>query len=315
MSDDTSDLIRVAAAAIIPPFVGAGFVYLVAAVVQDYGWTLFVAAPVIIGLVSTVIYAPRGGKPFWKCFLVSLYYILFISLLVLVLAIEGFVCVAMSLPLAIPLMLVGVMIAYLITNHFGKPNVGCASSLLMILTIPFILGFETSSNSEPTMHQVVSTVEINAPIEKVWKNVIEFPQIDKEPAGILTLGFAFPIDARIEGTGVGAMRYCNFNTGPFVEPITVWDAPHMLAFDVKEQPAPMTELTPYKHLQAAHLEYIRSQKGQFRLYEKDGKTIVEGTTFYTHDIAPDFYWNLFSDEIIHQIHLRVLNHIKEVSEQ
>lgn len=165
------------------------------------------------------------------------------------------------------------------------------------------------------MHHVVSAVEINAPIEAVWKNVIEFPRIDKRPDGVLTLGFAYPVNARIEGTGVGAMRYCNFNTGSFVEPITVWDAPHMLAFDVREQPAPMTELTPYKHLHAAHLEYIRSQKGQFRLFERDGKTIVEGTTFYTHDIAPDFYWNIFSDEIIHQIHLRVLNHIKEVSER
>ena len=315
MKETEENAIRIVVAAIVPPFVGAAFVYLVAAILRDYGWTLFVAAPVIMGFVSTVIYAPRGGKPFWKCFLVSLYYILFISLLVMVMAIEGLICVAMSLPLAIPLTLLGVAIAYLVANNIKKPNVGYASSILMILTIPFILGFETSNKSEPTLHKVVSTVEIDAPIETVWKNVIEFPQIDKKPDGILTLGFAYPINARIEGTGVGAMRHCNFNTGPFVEPITVWDAPHMLAFDVKEQPAPMTELTPYKHLHAAHLEYIRSRKGQFRLFEKDGKTIVEGTTFYTHDIAPDFYWNLFSDEIIQQIHLRVLNHIKEVSEQ
>ena len=153
------------------------------------------------------------------------------------------------------------------------------------------------------------------PIEKVWANVVEFPQIDKTPDGILKLGFAYPINAKIDGTGVGAIRRCNFNTGSFVEPITVWDEPHLLAFDVKEQPAPMTELSPYENLHTAHLEYLRSQKGQFRLFEKDGKTILEGTTFYTHDIAPDLYWKLFSDEIIHQIHLRVLNHIKEVSEK
>ena len=32
-------------------------------------------------------------------------------------------------------------------------------------------------------------------------------------------------------------------------------------------------------------------------------------------IGPDAYWRLYSDEIIRQIHLRVLNHIKEVSER
>ena len=29
---------------------------------------------------------------------------------------------------------------------------------------------------------------------------------------------------------------------------------------------------------------------------------------------PAFYWRLWSDAIIHRIHLRVLNHIKELAE-
>lgn len=145
--------------------------------------------------------------------------------------------------------------------------------------------------------------------------MIAFPQIDATPEGILALGFAYPTSAHIEGEGVGAVRHCNFNTGPFVEPITAWNAPHLLAFDVIEQPAPMTELSLYKDLKTSHLEFIRSQKGQFRLFEKNGKTIVEGTTFYTHDIAPDIYWQLFSDRIIQKIHRRVLDHIKQVSEK
>ena len=314
MTDEDREYIRIGMAAVIPPMVGVTFIYLTAVSMREYGWTLFLIAPVIMGFISTVIYAPHGGKPFWKHILVSQYYVLIIFLLVMAMAIEGLICVAMSLPLAIPLNIIGAGIGYAIVNS-GKPKAGFASSVVLVVALPFILGFEISNKSEPTLHRVVSTVEINAPIETVWKNVVEFPQIDKQPEGILRLGFAYPINAKIEGIGVGAIRRCNFNTGAFVEPITVWDAPHILAFDVAEQPAPMTEVSPYNHLQAAHLEYIRSQKGQFRLYEKDGKTIVEGTTYYTHDIAPDLYWSLFSDEIIHKIHLRVLDHIKEVSEQ
>lgn len=314
MPDNFKDLFRLSAAVVLPPFVGVTFVYLLVGIFKEYGLVLFVMAPVIMGFVSTVIYAPNGGKPFWKCLLFSLYYFVFISFLVLIFAIEGLICVAMALPLAIPLSIAGVGIGYAVTNHFRKPAVGYLASLIMLITVPFMLGFEMSNKSEPTVHQVVSSVEIDAPIATVWKNVIEFPQIDKQPDGVLKLGFAYPINARIEGTGVGAVRYCNFNTGPFVEPITAWQEPNLLAFDVAEQPAPMVEMSPYEHLHAAHLEYLRSQKGQFRLFERDGKTVVEGTTFYTHDIAPDLYWNLFSDEIIHQIHLRVLDHIKEVSE-
>ncbi len=314
MSNDPNEFLRMAAAAVVPPIAGAAFVWLVAVIIQHYGWSLFVLAPAVMGFVSTVIYAPKGGKPFWKCLGVSLYYILVISFLIMLFAIEGLICVAMSLPIAVPLSIFGVAAAYGISNYYQKPGVGYTASLLFLFTIPFSLGFEISDRSQPTVHNVVSTVEIDAPIETVWKNVIEFPQIDAKPEGILTLGFAYPINAKIDGTGVGATRYCNFNTGPFVEPITAWQEPNLLAFDVSEQPAPMTELSPYENLYAAHLEYIRSQKGQFRLYEKEGKTFVEGTTFYTHDIAPDIYWKLFSNRIIHQIHLRVLNHIKEVSE-
>jgi hypothetical protein len=230
-------------------------------------------------------------------------------------AIEGLICLVMALPLAVPMMAIGAFVAYGVIRQWINNKNATAISAVLFLLLPVFMGFEAADNSKPTLHSVSTTVEIDAPIDVVWKNVVTFSKIDKEPEGILNLGFAYPIDAHIEGEGVGAVRYCNFTTGPFVEPITVWQEPNLLTFDVVEQPAPMVELTPYKEIHAAHLQYIRSQKGQFRLYEKDGKTVVEGTTFYTHDIAPDAYWKLLSDEIISKIHLRVLTHIKEVSER
>src|SRR5205809_3436324 len=36
----------------------------------------------------------------------------------------------------------------------------------------------------------------------------------------------------IEGTGVGATRYCDFTTGSFVEPIAVWEENRRLGFDI-----------------------------------------------------------------------------------
>ncbi|MGM0558703.1 MAG: hypothetical protein ACQEVA_20120 [Myxococcota bacterium] len=111
--------------------------------------------------------------------------------------------------------------------------------------------------------------------------------------------------------GVGAVRYCNFTTGPFVEPITVWDEPHRLAFDVSEHPPAMRETSLYEHLDAPHVDgYFVSERGQFLLEElPGGKTRLTGTTWYRHEVWPVAYRKVFSDEIIHRIHLRVLNHI------
>ena len=311
----TNDTLRFWLAAVGAAIVTVAATALSVWLFQAYGLVLFIFSPALTGILATLFYAPNNEKSFGKCFVVSLTSILLIAFLIMVFAIEGLICLVMAAPLALALDLIGVAVGKGITTLIRDARTKNYISAVLVLIIPFLLGFESSTKSQPTVHRVVSTVEINAPIEKVWETVLAFPQIEKQPEGILKLGFAYPINARIENSGVGAIRYCNFNTGAFVEPITVWQEPNLLAFDVKEQPAPMTETSFYSDLRVPHLDYIKSQRGQFRLYEKGDLTVVEGTTFYTHEISPDFYWKLFSDEIIHQIHLRVLNHIKEISEK
>jgi len=70
----------------------------------------------------------------------------------------------------------------------------------------------------------------------------------------------------IDGSGPGAVRYCEFSTGPFVEPIQVWDEPRLLRFQVTENPAPMHEWSPYAKVLPKHLHgYLVSKQGQFLL--------------------------------------------------
>jgi hypothetical protein len=122
--------------------------------------------------------------------------------------------------------------------------------------------------------------------------------------------------ARIDGEGVGAVRNCEFSTGPFVEPITTWDPPSRLAFDVRSQPPSMTELSPYRNVKAAHLEgYMVSKRGEFRLIPLPGnRTRLEGSTWYTLAIFPEMYWTPWGEALLHSIHGRVLAHIKQLSE-
>jgi hypothetical protein len=79
----------------------------------------------------------------------------------------------------------------------------------------------------------------------------------------------------------------------------------------------MRELSPYGHIDAAHLHgYMVSRQGQFVLEElPGGKTRLIGQTWYQHHLWPAAYWRLWSDAIVHDIHYRVLNHIKALSER
>ncbi len=102
------------------------------------------------------------------------------------------------------------------------------------------------------------------------------------------------------------------------EPIEIWNEPHLLKFlSVDKVPPPLVEMSIYASLDLPHLEgYFTSEKGQFKLTSLAGnKTLLEGTTWYRHDLWPGAYWHLWSDYILHTIHLRVLNHIKEKAER
>jgi hypothetical protein len=163
---------------------------------------------------------------------------------------------------------------------------------------------------------VVSTIEVDAPAEIVWRHVVSFSELTEPPRWFFRLGIAYPVRATLEGRGVGAVRLCEFSTGAFVEPITAWEEPRRLAFDVTAQPPPLIELSPYRSVHPPHVDgYFRSRRGEFRLVPLPGqRTRLEGSTWYELDMAPPLYWRLWADAIIRVIHYRVLAHIKRLAE-
>jgi hypothetical protein len=150
----------------------------------------------------------------------------------------------------------------------------------------------------------------------VWRHVISFSDIPEPRDWFFKTGVAYPVRARIRGSGPGAIRYCEFSTGAFVEPIEIWDEPRLLKFAVTQNPPPMKELTLWANVHPPHLDnFLVSSGGQFRLIPlPGGRTRLEGTTWYRHHMWPAAYWQLWSDFIIHRIHTRVLNHVKNLSE-
>ncbi len=299
---------------LFPALVGLAGGWFSIKAVEQYGWALFLGLPVLVTFLSAFAHCYKRDRSFGQTYLFSLYSIFTLGALILVLALDGLMCLLMALPLAALLALPGAAMGRKLGSSLG-PVGGATVSSILCLAFPLLVSFEHATTPQPGVRTVTTTVEIDAPIGDVWDCVVAFPKIEEEPGTMFRLGIAYPIEARIEGTGVGAIRYCTFSTGDFVEPITTWDEPTLLQFDVVENPPPMRELSPYPDLHVAHLHgHLESKQGQFRLIEQDGKVLLEGTTWYSHTLSPEIYWGAISDEIIHRIHLRVLNHIKRHSE-
>jgi uncharacterized membrane protein YhaH (DUF805 family) len=295
-------------------------------ILGNYGWGLFVGAPFCLGLVAAMLHGIPARRTLSQSVLVGLMALLMVCAALFIAAMEGSICIAMGIVIGLPITCFGSMVGYFIQDLYPRSDADGANSTTritcaLLVLLPLFMSVEKAFTPSPELIAVRTSVVVNAPPERVWPNVIAFPTLPavkaSDPAQWLFLtGIAYPKGARIEGQGVGAIRYCEFSTGPFVEPITIWDSPTLLAFDVIKQPATMRELSPYPDIHPPHLDnFLVSRRGQFRLTRlPNGRTHLEGTTFYQNRMWPAQYWRLWSDHIIHQIHARVLNHVKTQSE-
>jgi len=290
-------------------------VWLGTTVLRQYGWSLFVGLPFSLGFLSVLVYGYHEARSFWKCMGISALATVVAGAALIAVAIEGIVCLIMAAPLAAVMAMVGGCVAYQIQKSdwwHGRPTqVFCVA-----IVAPLLMFMEHVQPAPLPMFDVTSSVVVDAPPEKVWRNVVSFAELPPPHEFLFHAGIAYPVRARIYGTGVGAERHCEFSTGPFVEPIEIWDEPRLLKFSVTKNPAPMQEWTPYGDLRPAHLDgFLESRAGQFHLVPlPDGRTRLEGATWYYHHMWPATYWRWWSDYIIHTIHLRVLRHVKQLSE-
>ena len=283
---------------------------------ENYGWGLFVGLPFFLGLTSVLVYGFHRPRSLGACLLISLCSIAIFGGALVALAIEGVICVLMAAPIGVVLALIGGGVGYLIQRRPERKLEAPQIFSVMLLFVPALMGMEHAAAREPRLVEVRTSVDISAPPERVWAHVVAFAELPPAESWLFKAGVAYPVRAEISGRGVGAVRHCVFSTGPFVEPIEVWDEPRLLRFSVAAQPPAMRELSPYGEISAPHLDdYLVSKGGQFLLSRlPDGRTHLEGTTWYHVRIWPEHYWQVWSDQIIHRIHLRVLNHVKNLAE-
>jgi uncharacterized membrane protein YhaH (DUF805 family)/uncharacterized protein YndB with AHSA1/START domain len=285
-------------------------------VLKNYGWGLFVGVPFVIGFVSSAVYNLRTPRSMNSSLGVSVLAVLLAGTVLLFVAIEGAICLLMALPIAAPIAMMGGALARSIFARPASPRPVSQTFGALVLVLPLLMSGEYAAHLAARPIAIRSEVVVNAPPQKVWDQLIAFAQIPDQREWLFHTGVAYPIRAEIRGHGPGAVRYCVFSTGAFVEPIEVWDEPHRLSFSVREQPPVMEEWSPYR-IKPPHLaqNYLLSRHGEFLLTSlPGGRTRLEGTTWYENRFWPGAYWQVWSDYFIHRIHMRVLEHIKRLSE-
>ena len=280
--------------------------------VRQYGSALFIGAPFLLGVTSGFVFNRRSLQSASATLGVAALSVTLAGGALLLLALEGALCLAMAAVLAYPLAILGAMLG----RSLASGPSGVQPTLSMLAAWPLLAAVPWDAAERFPVRAVVSSVEVDAPPERVWPNVIGFRPLPPPSEWLRRSGVAYPVRARIEGEGVGAVRYCEFSTGAFVEPITAWEPPYRLAFDVASQPPSMREWSPYEVVHAPHLHGgLQSLRGEFGLTRlPNGRTLLQGTTWYRLKMAPHAYWAAYGDYIIAAIHRRVLSFVAASSE-
>ena len=274
---------------------------------RDYGLALFVGTPFVAGMVGGYIYNRRYAATERETMEMALLTMCIMVGVLFTVGFEGAICLAMALPLGMAIGAFGAIVGRAIALRDDRSP---WRSLFALALLPPAMPLFTPPTPEP-LHEVRSAIEIDASPEVVWPHVVSFPDLPEASPLVRRMGIAYPVRARIAESGVGAIRYCEFSTGPFVEPIRIWDTARRLSFDVTQSPPPLREWSPYAGLMPPHLHgYFTPRRGEFRLVLLPGnRTRLEGSTWYELRIAPQAYWGVFADVIVRRIHHRVLEHI------
>jgi hypothetical protein len=297
--------------------IGLGAVGISVGIMREYGAALMLGAPVISGFATATIFERlRPGMRFFPGagLATGVSFVLSFGVIV-AFALEGVGCLVMALPLIVPVVFFGSFLGHLLAQ--GAPGKGYAPVCAPFVLMPLLLGAEHGEPATaPRVDVVESEVIVDASPDAVWKRVIAFPPLPPPDDLLFHAGIAVPLRATIDGEGPGAIRRCEFTTGTFVEPVTVWSPGHELSFSVREQPDPMRELTLWDNIRPPHLDgYLQTTRGQFALEAlPGGKTRLTGRTWYRTRMQPEAYFRWVSDALIHRIHLRVLEHVASLAE-
>ena len=259
----------------------------------------FVILPILMGVVAAWYWRDLGlsGK---NTVMYALLNSLFAILMSPIFLGEGVICLIIVSPLIFAFNITGTFMGKRMFKRKNQPlNVS-------VITILFAIFVVDSISEHHYQNMVGDELLIHARPEQVWKHVVAFEKIEqKNDYWLFQIGMPSPMQTTVEGYYKGAGRKCIFSNGyVFDEKIVTYDENKNLTFDIVQQPLDPEIM--------GHIDIIR---GQFLLKDNgNGTTTLVGNSWYKLHVFPIWYYDIWAESITRNVHFRVMEHIKLLSE-
>lgn len=228
---------------------------------------------------------------------------------------EGAICLAMAAPFFFPLGVIGALAATYLRGRFG----GSRTPPAMVVLLPVLLLPIEQPSVYPTMHETVVThIEIDAPIDVVWRQAVEIRDITAdEQSWTITqdmLRIPRPLDARLVEREGALVRAAAWRGGVrFYEVVTDWRPNQSVAwtFDIPESAADRL-LDEHLRLDQA---YLRLESGGYEVEAlSPSRTRLTLRTRYMVRTPFNLYARAWGELLLGDIHRNVLHVVGERAE-
>lgn len=265
--------------------------------IADYGFSFFMIFPIAVGFSIGTLSSSQKKTTLWASLLFGL---LIALVLLVVLGIEGFVCVLLAIPLIALLMLLGLWLSRrykkLVEKRMPPNQLNIIIFPLLILIVANF--FENLLIAENKTITVSNSIVLPYSAEVVFDAVKSMDKLDAEKPFLLKLGLPSPYKCELEENKIGAKRVCLFENGRIVAEVTEFKRGEILKMEVKEY-----DLLGMQWFKFKDAEYT---------FEKDKSTTkLTRTTSYKSTIQPRLYWQLLEVYGIEQEHQFVLQSLKK----
>jgi hypothetical protein len=230
-----------------------------------------------------------------------------------VLAWEGLICAVVWLPAALLAATVGGLIGKLV-RRTGRPTAPLA---LAVAVLPVVVAPVENRFPDPVqMRTVHDAIEIEADAEAVWREIREVPPIRPEELGgsfAYRLGFPRPIEATLEGEGVGTVRHATFEGGvTFVERVTEWEEGRALAFTIDASAVPSTTFDQHVAVGGRYFDVLT---GRYEIEPVGpGRVVLHLTSEQRLSTRFNAYTQLWTDRFMSDIQSTILEVVKARAE-
>jgi len=272
--------------------------------------------PTIVGALTVYLSDENKVQKVWyKIFTPWIPIILFL-IITLILAIEGWACWLMILPV----FLIAASIGGLIGSYLKLKRRNDRLNFSLLILIPFLTSpAEQLIETIPGTYKAYTYIDINSNAEKIWENVTRVKTIGKEEdTGYLTnfLGFPRPLKAELNYNGVGAYREAIFTNGlVFRETVTEYEENKKMVFSIKANTYEIPSTTLDEHILIGG-EYFDVLNGTYELEKlKEGKYRLHLYSNFKMNTTFNFYAGWWGKIIMKDIQNNILKVQKKRAEE